>query len=336
MVTFQKAQAKQARLKVSMYGGPGSGKTMTALIFAEGLARISGKRVAVIDTERGTDFYCQSVGQRDPHPEAFDFDAIYTRSISDALEAVRSLDSEKYGVIIVDSVSHLWQASIEAYEGKRTSIDSIPLQAWGKIKRPFKELLDLLMASKCHVFILGRQKNVFEEDSKGELRKVGVAMKAEGDTQYEPHLCFHMEARRDSNDENRTYPALFAEKDRTGCVSGRTFAKPTFAVIEPILPLLGDEQAAAEDEDERVAKDGELLADQDTKSEKKAAKSAELLADFQAKILAAPDIASLGALGQEIKKQKRYVLEEHQNALRVVYESRSKTLVDRSLPAGVI
>jgi pantothenate kinase-related protein Tda10 len=59
MAGFRKAKAEQAALKIGIYGPPGSGKTFTSLLIAEGLGKISGKRVAYVDTERGTDFYAQ-------------------------------------------------------------------------------------------------------------------------------------------------------------------------------------------------------------------------------------------------------------------------------------
>ena len=89
---FQKAMPEQAALKVSMYGPPGSGKTFTALLMAEGLVNRDGKRIAYVDTEHGTDFYAKAVPARSVHPEAFDFDALYTRSLSKTLEAVQALD----------------------------------------------------------------------------------------------------------------------------------------------------------------------------------------------------------------------------------------------------
>ncbi len=79
MAGFRKAKAEQAALKMGIYGPPGSGKTFTSLLIAEGLGVTSGKRVAYVDTERGTDFYCKDVPSRAVHPQAFDFDALYTR-----------------------------------------------------------------------------------------------------------------------------------------------------------------------------------------------------------------------------------------------------------------
>jgi hypothetical protein len=54
MTTFQKPQSLKAALKMALYGPAGSGKTFTALLLAEGLARHTGKRVAYCDTEYGT------------------------------------------------------------------------------------------------------------------------------------------------------------------------------------------------------------------------------------------------------------------------------------------
>src|SRR5574341_870057 len=120
MAGFRKAKAEQAALKMGLYGPPGSGKTFTALLLAEGLGNITHKRVAYVDTERGTDFYCQAVSTRAVHPEAFDFDAIYTRSITEVVAAVRSLNVDEHGVIVLDSVTHLWEAAMAGYSGKLT------------------------------------------------------------------------------------------------------------------------------------------------------------------------------------------------------------------------
>src|SRR2546430_9051131 len=45
------------------------------------ISKVRSKRIAYVDTERGTDFYAQEVKDRQVHPAAFDFDALYTKSI---------------------------------------------------------------------------------------------------------------------------------------------------------------------------------------------------------------------------------------------------------------
>ena len=105
MAGFRKAKAEQAALKMGIYGPPGSGKTFTSLLIAEGIAKLQGKRVAMVDTERGSDFYCQSVPTRQVHPEAFDFDALYTRSITETLAAIRGLSTDEYGIVVINRKS---------------------------------------------------------------------------------------------------------------------------------------------------------------------------------------------------------------------------------------
>lgn len=195
MTAFQKPQAQKAALKMALYGPAGSGKTFTSLLLAEGLALHTNKRIAYIDTENGTAFYAQDVPQRSVHPHAFDFDVLYTKSITEVLAALRGLDERTHGIVVIDSISHLWDACKNAFTGRLTRAGTIPLNAWTAIKKPYKELLHLLLASPVHVLICGRQGNDFaEEDASGELKNNGYKMRAEGETAYEPDVLIRLEA----------------------------------------------------------------------------------------------------------------------------------------------
>jgi len=301
MAGFRKAQPKQAFLKLGLYGPPGSGKTFTGLLLAEGLADITGKRIAFVDTEHGTDFYAQDVATRSVHPNAFDFDALYTRSIMDTMKEIRDIDANTYGIIIIDSISHLWEASISAYRGKMTRADTIPFHAWAQIKKPYKSLMSYLLSFPGHVIICGRQGNEYGEDENtGELKKLGVKMKAEGETPYEPHILIRMEAQRSKGNEKSVITA-YVEKDRTGVLSGQTITMPTFDnLAAPIMPLLGIEQARIATEDETAAQDAEMLDDEDRA---KNARSQDLLEQLTAKISLATTADELKAVGKEITKE---------------------------------
>lgn len=301
MAGFKKAKGEQAALKIAMYGAPGSGKTFTALLFAEGLAKKEGKRIAFADSERGTDFYCKEVPSRKVHPEAFDFDALYTREITTVLTEIQLLDPREYCVLVIDSITHIWQAAMNAYAGKLTKADTIPLQAWGKIKKPYKDLMNYLLSSPMHVFILGRQGHDFQEDEDtGELKRVGVKMKAEGETPYEPHILFQMEAVRNPKDRTATI-TLFAEKDRTGVLAGQTIPWPNYDnVIKPLLPLLGDTQAKIASDEESGTKDAETLSAQE---KQKQTESAVLLKNFSARIALCEDKKTLDSIGKEITSE---------------------------------
>jgi hypothetical protein len=109
-----------------------------------------------------------------------------------------------------------------------------------------------------HVFFCGRQGNEFETDEEsGEMKKVGVKMKAEGETPYEPHILIRMEAIKDKGNSIIT---AFAEKDRTGILAGKTIAWPTFDnMVKPLLGALGDKQAVIADDEETGNIDAERL-----------------------------------------------------------------------------
>lgn len=330
-MALSKAAPKQARLKIGLYGPPGSGKSFTALLLAEGLASADGKRVAYFDTERGTDFYAQAVASRRVHPDAFDFDAAYTRSLAIVSEEVRGLDPDKYGVVVIDSISHIWDAAIEAYQGKRTKADTIPFNAWAQIKKPYKALIKHLLESRLHVLILGRQKNVFE-DVDGETRKVGVGMRAEGETEYEPHICIRMETKK--GDKEATVYA-YVEKDRTGILAGKIIPNPSFDTFRPLLPLLGSEQAQGEDPEETALRDSELLAQDADRSKAKEEKSSALYADFNARLAGATSLEALGSIAADLKKQRRYMVDPHLDGLRVLYEERRKAVSASLAPSEV-
>lgn len=271
-MAFKKAQPEQAAVKMAIYGMPGSGKTATTLLFAEGIANQTNKRIAFVDTERGTDFYAKDVPEREFHPKAWDFDAIYTRSITEILKECQSLKFNEYGVIVIDSVTHLWEAAIASYTGAKTKAGTIPMHAWGKIKAPYKALMHFLINSPFHVFILGRQGNEFVEDpDTGETKAAGVKMKAEGETPYEPHICARMESVKQLRDRSSNklaamdaIPTMFIEKDRSGLLQGQIIEWPNFkTVIAPLLKLLGTKQAEVPDTDAAAAIDADAFAKAD-------------------------------------------------------------------------
>lgn len=322
MSGFRKAKAEQAALKMGVYGPAGSGKTFTSLLLAEGLGRVTKKRVAYIDTEHGTDFYCKDVPSRAVHPEAFDFDALYTRSITEVTAAVQSLDTSTHGVLVIDSVTHLWEAAMAAYAGKKTSVDSIPMHAWGKIKKPYKDLMAFLLSSPLHVIMCGRQGTEYATDEETEeLKAVGVKMKAEGETPYEPHILIRMESQKPKKTNEVAQIIAYAEKDRTGVLAGRSFINPTFDTLcAPLLPLLGDVQAQMATADESAAKDAEQMVEAERQ---RGEVSTKLLREWSAKVTLATDAQSLKDIRKGITPQlKAQMLPSDVAALREVYQAR--------------
>jgi hypothetical protein len=308
MASFQKPQQLKAALKMGLYGPAGSGKSFTALLVAEGLARHTRKRVAYIDTEFGTAFYSQDVPQRAVHPEAFAFDVLHTKSITESLAAVKALDLNTYGVLVVDSISHLWDACRNAYTGKLTKAGTIPLHSWAAIKKPYKELMHLLLASPLHVVICGRQGIDYGEDeASGELKSLGYRMRAEGETAYEPDVLVRLQSHRPGKNKP-AFPVAHVEKDRTGILAGQAIAWPTFDnLAKPFLGLLGATQAAPPTEAEVGRRDAEALARAEME---RADRSAELAAQFTTRFGQADSVAALARIGRELTPKVKTELQQ--------------------------
>lgn len=330
MAGFKKANPKQAALKMAMYGPPGSGKTFTSLLLAEGLARVTGKRIAFIDTEQGTDFYCQHIPAREVHPEAFDFDALYTRSLTEIISSLQTMGDE-YGVIVIDSITHEWEAAMAAYAGRKTKAGTIPMQAWGKIKEPYKLIVNFLMSTSAHVIICGRQGNEYEEDEEtGQLKNVGFKMKAEGETPYEPHILIRMATIKPKRTNEIAQIVAYVEKDRTGILNGHSFVFPTFETLcAPLMPYLGsDVQANIKGLAENAVIDAEALAEI---AERKERDSADLTRKYMAKIELCDTSKELDDIGKSLTpKVKSQMIPADVSELREKFLERQSQLKSRA------
>ncbi len=325
MSKFTKAEARQAKIKIGEYGEAGSGKTLTALLFAEWLAKKEGKRVAYIDTERGTDFYATAIKERAVHPEAFDFDALYTRSLSEAVQGLEEIDPKVHGVVVIDSVTHLWEAAKEAYRGKLKSNYGIPVQAWGAIKKPYKRLMSLFVDGDFHSIVCGREGVMMEENADGEAKVVGKRMKAEGETPYEPHILLRFHPKRTPDGGYLT--SVFCEKDRSGILTGKTFDNPTPAMIEAIYSHLKTGHqgrlGSLEDAAEKDADAADAQADA-AKAERQA-----MYEQIRAALTAATDGTQLRT-AWELTKGKKTKLGEQYEALEAIKDGRKAELIERA------
>lgn len=237
MPPFTKPTTKKLALKLALYGPAGSGKTFTSLLLAEGLS--AGKKVALVDTEAGSAFYAQTVPAREHHPQAFDFEVLSTRSVTEVLAAISTLEPAEYGVLVIDSITHLWDRCLDIPASQRTRQGTIPFPMWAAIKKPYRALMDELLRSPLHVLICGRQAVDYGVDeTTGAVTSRGYRLRAEGETGYEPDVLLRLEQRRVKGNP-RAVPTAVVEKDRTGVLAGRTIAWPNFEnIAQPLLGLL--------------------------------------------------------------------------------------------------
>lgn len=179
MSSFQKATTDNIKLKVSIQGISGAGKTYTALK----LATLIGGKIAVIDTERGksqlysNEFNFDVISLTDHHPNNF-------------YKLIDEAEKAGYSHLIIDSLSHMWMGTngvlqlVEQATQASTSKNSF--QAWGKVDPIYKRVIDKILDCNMHCFVTLRAKKAYiqtknEKTGRNEIQCVGLeAIQKEG------------------------------------------------------------------------------------------------------------------------------------------------------------
>lgn len=163
---FRPAVRDNASVIIGLSGASGSGKTLSALILATGLAGPTG-RIAYIDTERGRALhYAPAPGvPADPSKGTFAFHhAELNPPFSPAryLEAIKAADEAGFGVIVVDSTSHEWEGEggvldMQEIEFQRLGgRDSVKMKSWITPKGEHKKMVNRAIQSRAHLVLCFR------------------------------------------------------------------------------------------------------------------------------------------------------------------------------------
>jgi hypothetical protein len=309
---FEKAKPALPYLNIAMMGQAGAGKTYTALLLGEGLAKHEGKRMAVIDTDPGSpaSLYAKPMGN-------FDFDSVKPTSVQELIEIIEEFDTDKYGVLILDTITWLWRAILTMDSVQKTSI-GLPVQgAWNKLKPLYREVLMPMQNMKCHSIITGRE-TVDYDRSTSEIVAIGFKMIAEKETQFEPNLFIRLELKRGSISEKipQTHIAEVL-RDRTGTLEGKRYECMTYEDLVPLVKHQCGELVPEPNETEMAIKDQGLLERAKEKAEKFEKESAALRDEFIAKIFAIKNKKELDEVKKEANKlRKRDLTEEDRTTLR--------------------
>jgi len=184
---FQKAVRTNLRLRLLVMGLPGSGKTMSALRVARGIAGPQG-RVAVIDTDSGgaATKYADIVDP-DGQTLAFDhlpmgehfgnFDTVnYIRALNAAVQA-------GYDVVVIDSLTHAWSGKGGILEQKDKMGGKF--SAWGKLTPKHREMVEAIVNAPIHVIATVRSKQAWGVDEKGRPTQMGLGADQRNGLEYE-------------------------------------------------------------------------------------------------------------------------------------------------------
>lgn len=191
---IRKASRNMTYLKMLLSGPSGCGKTMGALKIATGMLQgmpdLGGnsRRIGFIGTESVRD---------ELYADEYDYDVISLsenqKNLAGYTEAFDTFLSAGYGIIIIDSMTHLWnwvQEMVRVEESSgRQGINRNTVSLWGKWKKENKKFQDKLLFSNVHVIATARGKDeyVMETNDRGklEIKKVGVGSQQDKDTEYE-------------------------------------------------------------------------------------------------------------------------------------------------------
>ncbi|MDE2101511.1 MAG: AAA family ATPase [Patescibacteria group bacterium] len=182
-LVFEKAVKRQEKLRMALDGPPGGGKTWTALIIATELVKHTDGRVALIDSERssarkyGADFDFDHLTLPDNSPHTY-------------IAAVRTAVKQGYSVVIVDSLSHAWEGTLDLKDKvtKRQKSQN-SFTAWREVTPVHEELVDILTRAPAHVIVTLRTKMDYllqeGENGKVDVKKVGLAPIQRQGVEYE-------------------------------------------------------------------------------------------------------------------------------------------------------
>lgn len=171
---FVQADKKEKRLKLFLWGPPGSGKTITALQFPSPV---------VIDTEKGTELYGSD----------FDFAVKHISTPDGVMDAVDWLltNEHDYQTVVIDSATVYWEALQQKWSdiflqrnkgGKGFKFDYYDMQMrdWGIVKAEHLCLNRKLLELDMNVVVTAHSKTMYDDN----MTKIGMTWDCHKSLEY--------------------------------------------------------------------------------------------------------------------------------------------------------
>lgn len=225
---FKPATKEQAKLRMALVGPSGSGKTYTALSIASAL---TGGKVAVIDTERGS---------ARKYAGIFEFDVLELDNFhpEEYIAAIRAaVNFGDYDVLVIDGLSSAWAGVggvLEIVDRVGNTKKGNKFAAWGEATPIHNRFLDAILGADIHTITTMRSKTTYvqEVDDKGRtvVRKMGLQPVQRDGVEYE----FDVIADIDMSSN------LVVSKTRCPALNGAVYNKAGSDIAEVLRDWLTD------------------------------------------------------------------------------------------------
>ena len=158
------ATRMQRKGRILLWGKSGSGKTLTSLKLARGLAGPDGT-ICVIDTD-----YEASTLYADAY--RFDIEAVDPPFEPDTLTHILKTLGPRYDVLVLDTGTHEWTGEggcLEMRDREALRLKDNSWAAWAKVTPAHQKFLEALLRCPAHLIVTLRAKTVTEQtkDEKG-------------------------------------------------------------------------------------------------------------------------------------------------------------------------
>lgn len=188
---FESGPARRARmpLMLAIVGASGSGKTLSAILTAEGIQRVQPGPIVVVDTES-----LRALKHSNSNPDRF-IHVPFGEPFGplDYIDAFKHALKHQPSTIIVDSMSHEWEgpggvlaqhAAVVAAKG-----DSYKMTAWIKPKADHTAMKHFILQQRCNWVFCFRAKEKVKPKKGGEPEDLGWQPLGAEDLIYEMDLC---------------------------------------------------------------------------------------------------------------------------------------------------
>jgi len=201
---LQKAERKQAVIKLALQGPSGSGKSFSSLLLAYGLIG-NWNQIAVIDTENNSSHLYSHLGNFNVLSLSEPF------SPERYIEAIEACEKAGMRAIIIDSISQEWEGNGGIIE-THGNMAGNSFTNWNKVTPRHNAFVQKMLQSPCHIITTIRSKQDYVlTDKNGKLvpEKVGLKGVQRDGMDYEMTIVFDLDIKHQAT----------ASKDRTGLFS---------------------------------------------------------------------------------------------------------------------